>query len=128
MHDLGLRYGLLLKFDLFDFLIEVAPICVAHDDVEIPFFVLEGAQKLDYAGMIERLQNSGLSNSLIDFLLSHAHDFDLFEHTQLVFAFVENQIAFAKGSLPQNFNFLEVWALHLKYCITNYSIVASLNK
>ena len=58
--------------------------------------------------MVERLEDAGLPDGFVNFFLGHPHDFYLFEHTELVFVFVEDQVAFAIGAFPQDFHLLEV--------------------
>ena len=53
LEDLGLRENTSFRFDFSYFLVEIASVCIAHDDVEIAFWCGEFVVEFDDTLMVE---------------------------------------------------------------------------
>ena len=63
--------------------------------------------------MVQCLQNPSLFHGVLFLLIGHAVHIDLLEHTQLVVAFVVDEVALAEGTLTQDLDLFEEADVHI---------------
>lgn len=90
----------------FDFASEISSICIVHNNAQLSFLSFIDFPEMNDIGMVENLQNLRFLDSIFLFLLRHAGNINLLDHSITAIALCLHQKCLTKRALANDFDLL----------------------